>query len=113
MRSPILLADTLRLTKIFRGLPGGYLGTLEQRLNDTEAVLHDAITEIHRLKENSNSHSSSRSVRLDLARPSKITKASRLAEWAKYPLTSPEDVEVWWTGVGKKDYNNESPVSSK
>ena len=70
---------------------------------DTEAVLHDVLTELHRVQENPSPHLASRPVRLNSARPSKITKTSRLAEWAKYPLKSRDDAECWWIGVGEKD----------
>lgn len=89
----------LGLMSLFRGLPTGYLGALEQRLTDTEAALHDAITHLHRVKDTPNI----RPVRLNSARQSKTTKGSRLAEWAKFPLNSPEEVQRWWAGVGEPD----------
>ena len=32
-----------------RGIPGGYLNALEQRLNDTEIALHEALSELAKL----------------------------------------------------------------
>jgi hypothetical protein len=103
------LTNAPRLTDTFRGLPGGYLSTLEQRLSDTETVLFDAITELQRVKENMSPHLSFRAVHLNSARPSKITRTSRPAEWSKYPLKCPEDVEHRWMSFGEKDGDNIIP----
>lgn len=92
----------LPLTQVSRGLPGGYVGTLEQRLCATETALYDAITELYMIKDSSR-HASFGPVRLNSARSSNVTKTGRLAEWAKYPLESPEEIERWWMDVGEKD----------
>ena len=103
--------NTLCLADTFRGLPSGYVNALEQRLCDTEAALHDAITDLHRLKEDSSPYLSSHPLRLNLARSSKTAKTSMLAEWGKYPLQSPEDVERWWVGLGEED--EDSAIAGK
>ena len=90
------------LTLKFRGIPGGYLSALEQRLTDTETALYDAISEIHR--RNGDSQGLSQIVPLSSVRSSKASKTSRLAEWTMYPLKSLEDVDHWWMGLREQEH---------
>ncbi|KAF8853447.1 hypothetical protein BDZ45DRAFT_77852 [Acephala macrosclerotiorum] len=78
-----------------RGIPGGYLGALEARLNDTEAALYNALCEIRRLNQSSTFSYTNVSEPIS-SRQDNTSKASRMSEWKQYPLQSSKDVETWW-----------------
>ena len=72
-----------------RGIPTGYLGLLEQRLNETEAALFGALSELRGL-------GSSKPLQRD-ANPSKMT---RMEEWKEYPLQGEGGLERWFQLLG-------------
>ncbi|KFY97029.1 hypothetical protein V498_02323 [Pseudogymnoascus sp. VKM F-4517 (FW-2822)] len=82
------------------GIPTGYLGNLEQRLNETEAALYSALAELRSLKNDQHFatllNSTSTAIPLDLApRELNANKMSRMAEWKEHPLTGPDAIERW------------------
>ena len=82
-----------------RGIPTGYLGNLEQRLNETEAALYSALAELRSLKNDQHFVSllnSTTSIPPDLApRELNANKMSRMAEWKEHPLTGSGAIESW------------------
>ncbi|KAH8749469.1 hypothetical protein BGZ57DRAFT_915007 [Hyaloscypha finlandica] len=96
-----------------RGIPGGYLGALETRLNETEIALYNALCELRKLK-----IESAFTDHPDLSEPlqSRQTdgnKYSRMNEWVRYPLKRSEELETWWNSVDKdkllEDTREEQP----
>lgn len=84
----------------FRGIPTGYLGNLEQRLNETEAALYSALAELRSLKNDENFLTplspASTFVPPGLApRELNANKMSRMAEWKEHPLTDSGAIERW------------------
>ncbi|KFZ08855.1 hypothetical protein V502_09097 [Pseudogymnoascus sp. VKM F-4520 (FW-2644)] len=81
------------------GIPTGYLGNLEQRLNETEAALYSALAELRSLKNDQHFASllnSTTSIPPDLApRELNANKMSRMAEWKEHPLTGSGAIESW------------------
>ncbi|OBT65812.1 hypothetical protein VE03_03338 [Pseudogymnoascus sp. 23342-1-I1] len=82
------------------GIPTGYLGNLEQRLNETEAALYRALAELRSLKNDQHLvmpvNSTSTSILPDLApRELNANKMSRMAEWKEHPLTGSGAIERW------------------
>lgn len=91
----IMYAYTDRL----RGIPGGYLGALESRLNETEIALYNALCELRKLKSESaftNHPDLSEPLR---SRHAEASKHSRMNEWIRYPLKESREVETWWDSV--------------
>lgn len=91
--------DTLILI-LHRGIPTGYLGNLEQRLNETEAALYSALAELRSLKNDQHFvtplNSTSTYIPPDLApRESNANKISRMEEWKEHPLTGFGAIERW------------------
>jgi hypothetical protein len=84
-------ADTIR------GIPGGYLGALETRLNETEIALYNALCELRQLKtERTFTDHPDLSEPLQ-ARQGNSNKYSRMTEWVTYPLRSSSELAVWWS----------------
>jgi hypothetical protein len=83
-------------TDNFRGIPGGYLGALETRLNETEIALYNALCELRQLKTQSTFTSHPDLSEPLQARQANSSKYSRMTEWASYPLRSSSELEVWW-----------------
>jgi hypothetical protein len=86
---------------LVRGIPGGYLGALETRLNETEIALYNALCELRKLK-----LESAFTDHPDLSEPlqSRQTdgnKYSRMNEWVRYPLKRSDELETWWNSVDK------------
>lgn len=84
----------------FRGIPTGYLGNLEQRLNETEAALYRALAELRSLKNDQHFvtplRPASTFVPPDLApREPNANKMSRMAEWKEHPLTDSGAIDRW------------------
>ena len=86
-------------TDNIRGIPGGYLSALEQRLHETEIALYNALCELRKIKSESafTDHP-------DLSEPLRshqaaTNKYSRMAEWIRYPLNRSDEVENWWNSV--------------
>jgi hypothetical protein len=91
-------------TDNIRGIPGGYLGALETRLNETEIALYNALCELRQLKtENSFTNHPDLSEPLQ-ARQANSNKYSRMSEWVTYPLRSSSELEVWWSS-----FDNSNP----
>jgi hypothetical protein len=82
-----------------RGIPSGYISALEQRLNDTEIALHEALSELGNLRRIVPHAEQPRQPCLPLTRVAQLSKASRMAEWKQYPLNSPQDIERWWQAL--------------
>ncbi|KFY72767.1 hypothetical protein V499_07102 [Pseudogymnoascus sp. VKM F-103] len=83
-----------------RGIPTGYLGNLEQRLNETEAALYTALAELRSLKNDQHfvnlPNSTSLFIPPDLApRELNANKMSRMAEWKEHSLTGSGAIERW------------------
>jgi hypothetical protein len=79
-----------------RGIPSGYLNALEQRLNDTEIALHEALSEVGKLRQMIPYAEQPRQPCLPLTRVAQLSKAARMAEWKQYPLNTSQDIERWW-----------------
>ena len=84
-------------TDNFRGIPGGYLGALETRLNETEIALYNALCELRQLKTQRTFTSHPDLSEPLQARQANSSKYSRMTEWASYPLRSSSELEVWWS----------------
>jgi hypothetical protein len=88
-------------TEVVRGIPGGYLGALENRLNETEIALYNALCELRKLK-----LESAFTDHPDLSEPLQSRQAdgnkySRMNEWVRYPLKRSDELEIWWNSVDK------------
>jgi hypothetical protein len=79
-----------------RGIPSGYLNALEQRLNGTEIALHEALSEVGKLRQMIPYAEQPRQPCLPLTRVAQLSKAARMAEWKQYPLNTSQDIERWW-----------------
>lgn len=84
----------------YRGIPTGYLGNLEQRLNETEVALYSALAELRSLKNDQHFvtplNSTSTAIPPDIApRELNANKMSRMAEWKAHPLTGSGAIERW------------------
>ncbi|KFY29702.1 hypothetical protein V494_08543 [Pseudogymnoascus sp. VKM F-4513 (FW-928)] len=82
------------------GIPTGYLGNLEQRLNETEAALYSALAELRSLKNDQQFampvDPTPSFIHPDLApRELNANKVSRMAEWKEHPLTGSGAIERW------------------
>ena len=82
-----------------RGIPSGYLNALEQRLNDTEIALHEALSELAKLRQMVPYAEQPLQPCLSLTRVAQLSKATRMAEWKLYPLNSSQDIERWWQAL--------------
>jgi hypothetical protein len=82
-----------------RGIPSGYLNALEQRLNDTEIALHEALSELGKLRQMVPYAEQPWQPCLSLTRVEQLSKATRMAEWKQYPLSSSQDIEGWWQAM--------------
>jgi hypothetical protein len=71
-----------------RGLPAGYLAALEKRLGETEAALHQALSELYtgRVPEDAPA--------VDVAGKGKSTL---MDEWQRLPLGNKNSQYHWWT----------------
>jgi hypothetical protein len=84
---------------IIRGIPGGYLSALEQRLHGTEIALYNALCELRKLKsESAFAHHPDLSEPLQ-SHQAATNKYSRMAEWIRYPLKRSDEIENWWNSV--------------
>jgi hypothetical protein len=81
-----------------RGIPGGYLNSLEQRLDETENALYNALAELKALKMGNYSENLP-SINCISGRRANATKSTRMAEWKTFPLKSSQDIQRWWEGV--------------
>lgn len=89
-----------------RGIPSGYLNAMEQRLNDTEIALHEALSELGKLRQMVPYAEQPRQPCLSLTRVTQLSKATRMTEWKEHPLNSSQDIERWWQ-VLKTAYSRE------
>jgi hypothetical protein len=80
-----------------RGIPGGYLGALETRLNESEIALYNALCELRQLKSESTFTNHPDISEPLQARQANSNKYSRMTEWITYPLRSSSELEVWWS----------------
>jgi hypothetical protein len=87
------------MAPVCRGIPGGYLNALEQRLNDTEIALHDALSELEKLRTLVPYPEQPRPSGPSLTRVTQLSKAARMAEWKQYPLNNSQDIETWWQAL--------------
>ncbi|KAH8586034.1 hypothetical protein B0O99DRAFT_645574 [Bisporella sp. PMI_857] len=82
-----------------RGIPTGYLASLEQRLSETEAALYNALSELRNSKEQgalSNYDGDFIFVApRHLARDMNPNKIARMEEWKDYPLQDVQSLERW------------------
>ncbi|KAH8653249.1 hypothetical protein BGZ60DRAFT_519762 [Tricladium varicosporioides] len=89
------------MPKAIKGIPTGYLGLLEQRLNETEEALYRALAELAALKSRANLSGSGDLQIHDLAlRDLNTNKHARMAEWKEYPLKKQEELERWQQFMG-------------
>jgi hypothetical protein len=99
---------------VSRGIPTGYLGTLEQRLNETEIALYNALSEIRNLRGQDQFivalEAAATFVSPEMApRELNASKLSRMQEWKDYPLNDAAGIERWRGFFSK----NEIPAQSK
>lgn len=79
-----------------RGIPTGYLGLLEQRLQKTEEALYKTLSELNLLKSSGHSSDSGNFVSQELLRRDlNANKHARMEEWKEYPLEGPGAIEKW------------------
>jgi hypothetical protein len=82
-----------------RGIPGGYLYMLEQRLTETEVALFDIMEQLQTSRLTLGipvTASNSRVPGIDISRSSIATKTMRMAEWKRLPLETAQNIETWW-----------------
>lgn len=83
-----------------RGIPTGYLGTLEQRLAETETALFNTLNALGAVRNQEGNISQdvmiSREPGTMVARDTNVNKTGRMAEWKRYPLQSSTDLEEWY-----------------
>lgn len=109
--------DVLKLIS-HRGIPTGYLGNLEQRLNETEAALYSALAELRSLKNDQRfvtlPNSTSPFIPLELApRELNANKMSRMAEWKEHPLTGSGAIERWRAFFSKYEIPPRGSLTSR
>lgn len=95
-----------------RGIPGGYLNTLEHRLDETENALYNALMELRALKSNNNVEHYQNKISIS-GRQANATKTSRMAEWKALPLKDSQDLQRWWEGVGSSKEERNKDTESK
>ncbi|KUJ17555.1 uncharacterized protein LY89DRAFT_56716 [Mollisia scopiformis] len=78
-----------------RGIPAGYLGALEARLNETEAALYNALCELRRFN-GGGSFSYTNVIQPLSSHQNNTSKALRMKSWIQCPLQTSNDVENWW-----------------
>jgi len=95
-----------------RGIPSGYISTLEQRLMETEGVLFCALSELRNLRSQPNSQPQMKLEPPTLAslgaRETNPNKALRMAEWKEYPLRTNEQITRWEEFFSSKDRGTRS-----
>lgn len=74
-----------------RGLPAGYLNSLEKRLAETERALFFALAEIHETNIEDFDYRNA-----ELKKPSAQSKADLILSWAQYPLDSRANLKSWF-----------------
>ncbi|CAG8960436.1 hypothetical protein HYFRA_00008155 [Hymenoscyphus fraxineus] len=77
-----------------RGIPTGYLGLLEQRLQKTEEALYKTLSELKLLKDNQSGPDKPTIPALK-SYDANTSKQTRMEEWKDYPLESSQDLENW------------------
>lgn len=78
-----------------RGIPTGYLGLLEQRLNETEKVLYKTLSEL--------AARDGLKAREWTPREAGMSKHERMKEWKEYPLNGEGCIERWRGLFGGSD----------
>ncbi|KAF2025866.1 alpha/beta-hydrolase [Setomelanomma holmii] len=90
-----------------RGLPTAYMASLENRLQDTEAALYDALRALQ-----SQSRQEPSPLQLDLrnlvAPKVQLSKAEKQKEWEQYPLRTNEELSAWFA-----QYHGENTTTSE
>ncbi|PVH87195.1 hypothetical protein DL98DRAFT_649478 [Cadophora sp. DSE1049] len=86
------------------GIPGGYVGALEARLIETEIALYNAICELRRNNQvrgfsRPQSYSVPDALLRRQHRQGNESKVSKMGEWKRLPLSTPEDVQSWWASL--------------
>ncbi|KAF2098935.1 hypothetical protein NA57DRAFT_76169 [Rhizodiscina lignyota] len=76
-----------------RGLPAGYLNSLEHRLTETEAALFHALNELY--GEPTDAHGLP-NLRDTLTQRVSSSKIDAVREWKSLPLETREDAHQWW-----------------
>ncbi|KAH6645993.1 hypothetical protein BKA67DRAFT_582922, partial [Truncatella angustata] len=76
-----------------RGLPAGYLNSLEKRLLETERALFFALAEIHARCTELGDYSDAG---LRLMKPSSQTKTELVQSWSRNPLDTRNDGRKWF-----------------
>ena len=112
----VVLCSLIRLLSILislRGIPTGYLGTLEQRLNETEAALYNALAELRNLKSGQTfiEHQQYLSPFIPpvlIPRESNPSKTSRMAEWKEHPLTDSDAIDRWRVFFSRHEKSSQS-----
>lgn len=75
---------------------------LEQRLDDTEKALYDALAILRSSQSNDHTDTQQGSASIS-GRPANTTKSSRMEEWKSIPLKDANDIQRWWVVVGGDD----------
>ncbi|KAI1076468.1 hypothetical protein F5B20DRAFT_326620 [Whalleya microplaca] len=85
-----------------RGLPAGYVNSLEKRLFETERALFFALAEIHAGKIGLDNYESAaaRSMKCPVQ-----AKAELVADWSQHPLSNRENARLWF-------FENQIPLST-
>jgi len=94
----------LRLANsLARGIPTGYLGTLEQRLMETENALSYVLRQLEYSGVDTLSSLAVFECLNTAAGPeTNINKTARMAEWKRFPLRSKNALQEWHTNFSKK-----------
>lgn len=109
-RNPaVTLVRRLTLHHYLRGLPAGYLNSLEKRLLETERALFFALAEIHANSRESDDYSSAGS---RLIKPSPQTKADLVQSWQRHPLQNRGDAKSWFYESQNVPSGTSAPLTS-
>ncbi|KAG4425650.1 hypothetical protein IFR04_001112 [Cadophora malorum] len=89
-----------------RGIPGGYVAALEVRLIETEVALYNVLCELRDINQTGRFSSGGP---LPYSVPDALlrrqhgqgneSKVLKMGEWKRLPLSTPEDVQNWWTSL--------------